>query len=60
MISGQIVTAWYRDGEFNHISTGFHPDHAEPPYVSEEQGKAWANQAWTPKRALLKDGVLHV
>lgn len=55
----QIVTAWYRDGEFNHMSVGFSPDHGDPAYVTEEQKMAWTNQAWTPKKAILQDGILY-
>lgn len=59
-MSIRIMTAWYRDGEFNHVSFGFHPDHLEPAYVSDEQRKAWLNQAWRAKPATLRNGVLYV
>lgn len=56
----QIVTAWYKDGEYNHLSIGFHPDHYEPAYMSEGQRKAWLNAAWTPREAILSHGVLTI
>jgi hypothetical protein len=57
-----IVTKWYRDigdgMEFNHISTGFNPDHDEPAWVTDMQRRMWLNSLWAPQEAELVDGVL--
>lgn len=58
--TAMIVTCWYRDvgdgPKFNHMSNGYHEDHDEPAYVTEEQRKAWENCIWIPRRAELIDG----
>lgn len=57
-----LITKWYRDIgeglEFNHISVGYHPDHDEPAYVSEEQRRMWKGGIWVAERAVLRDGVV--
>jgi hypothetical protein len=56
---GTVITTWYRNDEFNHISEGWNPDKTIPDAVTDEQRKSFNGAKWRSKRAELRNGVVH-
>lgn len=56
-----FITCWYRDLqkgrglEFNHITTGWNPDHKRPAYVTDEQSIEWKGGVWVSVKAYKDD-----